>query len=731
MFKSIPTYDDTTKSWSKTTFETKEKFVEYLWSIFKEPGEYGFDETSYQFNKQAQYYNTHGVFCFAPEGTRDFKEYWDTEKEKCREGVIYKNSKGSWYLTRDYYMWINFLPLYNKETSKFSFPDIRDAQYHMSLYEEIAQYSNKHAAILKKRQIASSYYHAGKMINLYFFEEGAICKMAGSLKDYISEKGTWKFLEQYRNFLNQHTAWYRPSNPDKIFNWEQKIEVDEGGRKVDVGLNSTISGYVLDKDPSNGVGGPCTFFFHEEAGIAPKMSDTLEYLLPALKSGMEYTGFYAVAGSVGDLKQCEPLKELILNPDSKDVLAIKTNLMDEDGQIGMCGLFIPEQWSMQPCIDKYGNSQVEKALDMILAERVEWKKTLKADQYQLRISQKPINIKEAFDYRSESVFPLHLVTQQIRRIEDKTYFQEFVKLERTEENKIEMKPTKKRPISEFPISPKTEDKTGCIVIYEKPIENPQFGMYYASVDPVSAGKTTSTTSLCSIIIYKTEQEVIIHKEDGGVENRIEQDAIVAVWCGRFDDLNHTHERLSMLIEAYNAWTIVENNVSAFIQYMIEKRRQKYLVPKDQIAFLKELKSNANVFQEYGWRNVGTIFKNNMIPYGVQFLEEEIDREVDEDGTIKRITFGVERIPDIMILKEMQEYREGVNVDRLITFCSLVAFAKVQQSNRGYTKRIEKEHKPLVNSNKNGNLIMSPFNNIGQPNRKMTPTRKRSAFRKLR
>jgi hypothetical protein len=714
----IPTWDDELKEWSYTLFSSKREFRDFLLPLFKEPGKYNFDKTSLEFNKQAQHYNTYGVFSFSPEGTKDHKDYWDTEKEKCRSGVIYKNKKNTWYLTRDYYMWLNFLPLYNKEISLFGFPDIRDAQYHMALYEFLGSLQNKHAAILKKRQIASSYFHVGKIINLFWFEEGAVCKMAASLKDYINEKGSWRFLEEYRNFLNQHTAWYRPCNPDKMFNWEQKIEVDKGGRKKDVGLKSVISGYALDKDPSNGVGGPCTFFFHEEGGIAPKADDTLEYLLPALKSGMDYTGFYAIAGSVGDLDQCEPLKELILNPDSKDVYAVQTNLLDDEGSIAMCGLFIPEQWSMQPCIDKYGNSEVEKALDMILAEREIWKKKLKASQYQLRISQKPINIKEAFDYRTESVFPLHLVTKQIRRIEDKMYFTEYVDLERTEENKIEIKKSRKRPILEFPISPKTEDKTGVVVMHERPLPNPTFGMYYASIDPVAAGKTTSTVSLCSIIIYKTAQEVIRHKENGQIEQHIERDGIVATWCGRFDDLNKTHERLSMLIEVYNAWAICENNVSAFIQYMIAKRRQKYLVPKNQIAFLREIKSNANVFQEYGWRNVGTIFKNNMIPYGVQFLEEEIDRETDEDGTVKKVTFGVERIPDIMILKEMLAYRDGVNVDRLISFCALAAFAAVQQSNRGYTKRIEKEDN-LDNTHKKTNLFMSPFTHIGNQKKKST------------
>jgi len=143
-------------------------------------------------------------------------------------------------------------------------------------------------------------------------------------------------------------------------------------------------------------------------------------------------------------------------------------------------------------------------------------------------------------------------------------------------------------------------------------------MYYASVDPVGEGKTTTSDSLCSIFVYKTAVEVIHDEGDGKVKNRIERDAIVASWCGRFDDLNKTHERLELLIEWYNAWTLVENNVALFIQYMISKKKQRYLVPKDMILFLKDIGANRNVFQEYGWKNVGTVFKGTVLSYGIEF-----------------------------------------------------------------------------------------------------------------
>jgi hypothetical protein len=631
-------------------------------------------------------------------------------------------------------MWLNFLPIYNKEIARFGFPDVRDAQYHMALYEDIAKYSYKHVAILKKRQIASSYFHAAKMINGFWFEEGWINKIAASLKDYINEKGTWRFLDEYRNFLNTHTAWYRPTQPDKTFNWEQKIEISQGGRKKDVGLKSVMIGVTLEKDPTNGVGGPCSFFFHEEAGIAPRMNETLEYLLPALKSGMIYTGMFAAAGSVGDLDQCEPLRDLIFNPDSKDVLAVDTNLVNENGDTGSCGLFIPEQWSMIPCIDEWGNSLVENSLDMIHEERKKWKKDLKANDYQLRISQKPVNIEEAFAYRKSSVWPLHLITSQLRRIEDKEYYCETVELVRNEVGAIEAKPTKRLPIMEFPLSPKTENKEGAILIWEKPIKDAPWGTYYASVDPVGEGKTTTSESLCSIFIYKSALQVTKRKYDGTVENHIEQDHIVASWCGRFDDINKTHERLETLIEYYGAWTIVENNISLFIQHMMHKKKQKYLVPKSQILFLKDLGSNNNVFQEYGWKNTGLLFKSHLISYGINYLTEEIDTETKPDGSIVKVVYGVERVKDPVLLKEMQQYREGLNVDRLVAFCALVAFAKVQQSNRGLPHKVETETNPGQTAKKSPNLSklgMSPFRNLGKSVSKDGPKVVKQAFRNLK
>lgn len=709
--KNIPTWEN--GEWTYTEFTEKQDFIDFLLPLFKEPGKYEFDETALLFNENARRFERDGVFCMAPLRSKDFIKYWDFEKEKSRQGVIFKTDTHTWYLDRAYYFWINFLKIYNKVAKKFEFPSLMDVQYHMALYELLAELHGKHASVFKKRQIASSYFHMAKMINQIWFEPGAILKMGASLKDYINLSGSWKFLEEYRDFLNENTAWYRPMNPGKVLEWQQKIEVTENGRKKSKGLKGMFTGMSFEQSPTKGVGGPVTYFFYEEAGVAPTMDKTFEYMLSALEMGDISTGTFIAAGSVGELKDAEPLKDMTLHPEANDIYPVVTNLIDETGVVGKSGLFIPEQWGMPPYIDKYGNSLVEQAEAALDARREEEKKKLSPEKYQLRISQRPRNIKEGFAFREEAIFPMHLVEHQKRQIEEKTYPYELITIDENLSGEIIVKRTNKPPISTFPIRVNEEDKEGSIVIWERPDPDPKHGQYIASIDPVSEGKTTTSESLCSIYIYKSPTHVKRYT-DNGVENFIEGDKIVAAWCGRFDDINKTHKQLRLLIEWYNAWTLVENNISLFIQYMIKERKQRYLIPKNQMVFLKEAQANKTVYQEYGWKNTGTLFKSHMISYLLEWLKEVVEEEIDDDGVIKKRYYGIRRLPDIMALKEMEAYKDGVNVDRLVSLAALISFVKIRESNVEATVRVENDiQENLVNSENLYKLKSDPFRNLGK------------------
>lgn len=82
---------------------------------------------------------------------------------------------------------------------------------------------------------------------------------------------------------------------------------------------------------------------------------------------------------------------------------------------------------------------------------------------------------------------------------------------------------------------------------------------------------------------------------------------------------------------------------------------------------------------------------------------------------------------------MQAYTEGLNVDRLVSFSALVAFMKIQQSNRGYQKRVimDDAAKNLQKSDNLFKLPMSPFRHMGKGLRSGGQVIKRSPFKNFK
>jgi hypothetical protein len=72
------------------------------------------------------------------------------------------------------------------------------------------------------------------------------------------------------------------------------------------------------------------------------------------------------------------------------------------------------------------------------------------------------------------------------------------------------------------------------------------------------------------------------------------------------------------------------------------------------------------------------------------------------------------------------------VDRLVAFSALIAFAKIQQSNRGYHKRRETDESNNLEKSKNlYKLKYNPFKNIGKKKRIEGGGHKRSPFKNFK
>jgi hypothetical protein len=128
-----------------------------------------------------------------------------------------------------------------------------------------------------------------------------------------------------------------------------------------------------------------------------------------------------------------------------------------------------------------------------------------------------------------------------------------------------------------------------------------------------------------------------------------------------------------------------------------------------------------------------LFKQHLLSYVIEYTREELDVATKEDGTIVKTNYGIERIPDPMLLKEMKAYQEGLNVDRLVSFAALVAFMRIQQANRGYAKRMvmDDASKNLQKSENLYKLNNSPFRHLGKGSRGGGPGFKRSPFKNFK
>lgn len=745
--KNIPTYNVDNKEWTKTSFDTQKEFGDFLLeNCFKEPGEYNFDTSSKDFNSIATYYEQNKFYCVFPEGKEEYYSFWDGEKLKCRLGVLWISGNNTWYLTRDYYFLLNYCRIINKENNQTeSFPTHRDVQYHLCLYIKLSEIFSKHAALLKRRQMLYSYTLTAKCLNYLMFENKKTIKIFASDDDYINEKkGSWKILNNYINFLNKKTEWFRPYQG--TFPGMQQIEkVEIKGRWSTEGNDSTILAFTTKRDPKAGVGGPLYCGWYEEGGIAPTMDITLQYLEPAIENGNEKSGSMIMGGSVGDLDECKPLQRMIENPDVYDVFEVPTKWWDETGQVKMCGLFIPAQYGMPQAVDEYGNSLVELALQLLDEQEEQWKK-LPPEQYTLRKSQNPRTIKEAFRTRRVGEFAsaMKLMQNQQDRIKlkDKENLWDFKPLkgllEEDKEGSIILVKNNLPEEHGYPIKKTWDDKRGCVTIYEPPLENnPKFFLYFGGCDPVEADVTTSSDSIASLDIFRKAHKIKYKDKEGIEKVRVEGDKLVATYRGRFDPVEKTNEQMWLLIKMYNAFTLVERNKPGFINFMRRNGRDKYLAKESDIPLFKDQNVNSiiNNTSQFGFNMppnkkdsaIWKFFKNEAKTY---FLSE-YSFSYKSDGEVLQTFRGINRIDDYWLLEEFIRFVEGDgdNYDRVSSFLPALALCKIFETNFGTTTVYERNDKevPTMRKQEQQPRTMSL---IGGSNRQSINTRPSNKVRSL-
>ena len=485
---------------------------------------------------------------------------------------------------------------------------------------------------------------------------------------YISS--LWTIVNQFRAFIQNNTAWRRDFLKDDSKNrtWHMMWKDSTGSL---FGRDNELKGVNAHKE-TDLVGGYHTLGIAEEAGINDDLKAQVDYFMASISQGALRTGRLIIGGSVGELKHCEDLRHYTYNPEESGFLGVD-DVWVPDKKVS---LFIPVQWNyihhvvdpddpdiildIERCYDEDGNSDVEKALSLIYAYR----KSIEHDpiSYTKYCSQNPISLDELYSIRETNIFPIHIINPHYNWLEDNVK-PKTIELEYNPQDIKEYKDPrdytkliyKETPLyvcEDFPLRPSSIRESN-IVINEYPILNPKPYIYFAGVDPVKNLTSGYGSSLMSCYIYQN-----FYTENGALKGG----KYVAWYTGRCYDDNDTFNMVLKLIEFYNAHAIIESDESSFIDWMRNEGKSNYMFRRSQIPILKDLVPNSKIGDEYGVRmNTGGSSGSRIREYMYEKLitySQEIMGVLDLPDGRKQQIYGVERIKDKMLLKEMLNFKAG-------------------------------------------------------------------------
>jgi len=447
--------------------------------------------------------------------------------------------------------------------------------------------------------------------------------------------------------------------------------------------------------------------FFEEAGVNSTLDKTYEFIKPTLQIGGLTTGIILVAGSVGELKECEPLRKFTYNPDDNDFLGVP-DLVNPEKSVSF---FVPTFWNYihevkdnedniighERCYDSDGNSDITRAKELILETGLLQARKDPAS-YALFKSQYPESLEDLYGARETNIFPIAILSKQSFNLDD--YKPVTIDIIEDADGKLKHTLISKPIVLDFPLKSQSY-REGAICMSEPPIDNPPNFMYFAGVDPVKSLQGIGE-SLMSVHIF---QNYYIEN------NEIKGGKLVAWYTGRNEDTHVTFRKIKDLLNYYNAAAVVESDQSSFIDWMIaEKQNYRHrLLKRSQVPILKDLVPNSAIGDEYGVRmNTGgtsSRVKDYMHTKIIDYVSDVLSERYLDDGT-KIPVYGVERIKDQMLIKEMLNFNNKGNYDRIISFGLALLTAAVYESRQVIHKKTSFSEPVQIMANPNVPMFRS-------------------------
>ena len=607
----------------------------------------------------------------------DFGKWLYSQRERGWNG--YCNPATGMWVTGDYYWMLNFCPMHLVENENgidirtVAHPRFWDGQFLMSHYFLQARTHGHHAAELASRGKGKTSFGGGLLAKRCIIGESENNKTEVQCMvtavDRTKLMDTNQILRVFKDNLD-HCAKYTQFASHRLKSSDQEMEWKMGfkkaGSEVEYGSKNSVSGIItgVNQDKLNGSRG--VLYLIEEAGIFKNLTSMYNMIRPSVEHGSKVFGEIFAYGTAGDdQSDFTAFAEMFYSPEGYNLEPLD-NVFDKEGQgRKKCCFFFPAYLNYdESCIDKNGNSDVSKALLMILYDRYKVKYgTTDINTIVKRISQYPIVPQEAMLRSHGNIFPVTELNARLNELDnnpnafDDVYVGELTQDSKTGE--VKFNPTIDLPIRDFPT--KDNKVKGALEIFEMPKKNGEgkipAGRYICSADPYDAD-CSNTMSLGSIFVMD-----------------LWTDMIVAEYTGRPTFAEDFYEICRKLCLFYNCRCMYEQNVMGMFSYFSSHNATHLLAETPEYLVQRNMISSIG----YGNKSVGIRATTPIINGAFKMIQTWLRKpivsiETDADGNNNEVSIpNLYRIKNRALLKELVLWNPQGNFDRVMSLVQLMLY----------------------------------------------------------
>ena len=635
---------------------------------------------SENFCAEATHFKRHGYYCPDPPGSIGYKEYWEEQLRRCREGY----TVGGKRVTGDHYAYLNFGQIkLTQDKNKYAgvkkqkissahkvvtFPDFWDGDHEYFTAIEDAWKQGKHFIVFKARRKGFSYKNAMMVANRANTIKDSISLIGAFDTKYLYPTGTMSMASDYLNFFNQHTAWSKRRSIERKDHIKLGYYMMHNGIRIEKGYKSQIIASTFKDNPDAARGKDATLILFEEGGAFDNLKDAYMATRPTVEDGDIVTGMIIIYGTGGDMMAgTVDLEEMFYNPEPFNLYPFD-NVWDHDAKGTTCGFFFPVYQNLVGYIDDKGNSNIEGAKDREVGIREHIKNTAKNPAvYDKYITEYPFTPAEGFMRTSNNIFPISTLNEWRNRLMISKKYNIGVPgvLNVDDKGKVYFKPSEKiRPITKFPHNPNDDDLSGGVVIYQDPYKDSSGdvpgGLYLLINDPYAFDKSAGI-SLGASYVYKYVNDY-----------SFPDDWLVASYIGRPDTQDEYNENMFNLAEYYNAKIAFENDRGDVVGYA--KRKGKLGMLSEEVSII-DPKEDLNI------RRLGRVFgiscgTEQRKSQGDIFIRDWLKSPRGSDDEENKI-LNLHMIYDLALLDELIRYNPKGNFDRVSALRILAFYMKAR------------------------------------------------------